>query len=165
MHDLRGGVFVDRWPSVELCCTQIVARCGPLHNSCVARINATPRLRSPRSAGSETTEITPKLENKVENKNCRMRVDSPIFYPLARLAKPLYGLTPVPRVRIPPSPPSILYGSSLNLLRLQLWLFCGFLHVVRFQAFHCGDLCVSQGQRTGCPSGSDVLCKFPAGQH
>ena len=27
---------------------------------------------------------------------------------MRRFAKPLYGLTPVPRVRIPPSPPDVL---------------------------------------------------------
>jgi hypothetical protein len=38
---------------------------------------------------------------------------------MRRFAKPLYGLTPVPRVRIPPSPPSSLNckGFSLALLR------------------------------------------------
>src|SRR5258708_3167672 len=44
---------------------------------------------------------------------------------MRRFAKPLYGLTPVPRVRIPPSPPSVLYGQSLDRLSLGLWLFCG----------------------------------------
>src|SRR5450755_310619 len=33
---------------------------------------------------------------------------------MRRFAKPLYGLTPVPRVRIPPSPPDFLPNSSSN---------------------------------------------------
>src|SRR5208282_3965669 len=31
---------------------------------------------------------------------------------MRRFAKPLYGLTPVPRVRIPPSPPLLLLSST-----------------------------------------------------
>ena len=31
-------------------------------------------------------------------------------------AKPLYGLTPVPRVRIPPSPPLFLFSVSYMLV-------------------------------------------------
>src|ERR1700722_6661646 len=32
---------------------------------------------------------------------------------MRRFAKPLYGLTPVPRVRIPPSPPDVLSPVSI----------------------------------------------------
>ena len=35
---------------------------------------------------------------------------------MRRFAKPLYGLTPVPRVRIPPSPPVLLFSASYMLV-------------------------------------------------
>ena len=36
---------------------------------------------------------------------------------MRRFAKPLYGLTPVPRVRIPPSPPDPLLSSQFTVVR------------------------------------------------
>jgi len=36
------------------------------------------------------------------------------------IAKPLYGLTPVPRVRIPPSPPVPTFSSTYNSLNRGL---------------------------------------------
>ena len=54
---------------------------------------------------------------------------------MRRFAKPLYGLTPVPRVRIPPSPP-VLRSQSLTPL----------LHLL-----DCGALC-SKGA-SWCPNG------------
>src|SRR5271169_2416393 len=35
---------------------------------------------------------------------------------MRRFAKPLYGLTPVPRVRIPPSPPLLLLSGTCKLV-------------------------------------------------
>jgi hypothetical protein len=35
---------------------------------------------------------------------------------MRRFAKPLYGLTPVPRVRIPPSPPVFLFSCTCSLM-------------------------------------------------
>jgi hypothetical protein len=39
---------------------------------------------------------------------------------MRRFAKPLYGLTPVPRVRIPPSPPILLVARVARLGRAGL---------------------------------------------
>jgi hypothetical protein len=50
-----------------------------------ARELSLPDQRTVTSAGIVTTETTQKLENKAENKNCRMRADPPVFEPPARL--------------------------------------------------------------------------------
>ena len=54
---------------------------------------------------------------------------------MRRFAKPLYGLTPVPRVRIPPSPPDRL---SCKEIPASIFLkFANYASFLRFSMWSC----------------------------
>src|ERR1700683_391396 len=57
---------------------------------------------------------------------------------MRRFAKPLYGLTPVPRVRIPPSPPHSLNCRNLHALCAEIREQCPYIAIIPRQP-DCGD--------------------------